>query len=53
MPDIKTDLTELERDQFRERAAIMEYDANLTRYEAERRAWQEIMNARKLIKEGK
>ena len=53
MPNLCDDLTELERDQFRERAAIMEFDANLPRYEAERRAMREVMDGRKLIKEAR
>ena len=43
------DLTENELDAYEERAAIMEYDANLSRYEAERRAMKAVMDRRKLI----
>jgi len=43
------DLTENERDAYEERSAIMEYDANLSRYEAERKALQDIEKRRKLI----
>jgi hypothetical protein len=39
-------LTPDELDYFNERAAIMEFDANLTRYEAERRAMQETLKRR-------
>jgi len=47
-------LSELERDAYEERAAIIE-EANIgmSRYEAERRAMKMVMDARKLIKEGK
>ena len=44
-----SDLTETELDWYEERAAIYEYDANLSRYEAERRAMKEVMDRRKLI----
>jgi hypothetical protein len=43
------DLTENERDAYEERSAIMGYDANLSRYEAERRAMKAVMDRRKLI----
>ncbi len=43
------DLTENERDAYEERAAIMEYDANLSRYEAERRAMKEVEKKRRLM----
>jgi hypothetical protein len=43
------DLTENELDWYEERAAIMEYDANMSRYEAERRAMQETLKRRELI----
>lgn len=42
------DLTENERDAFEERAAIYEFDANMTRWEAERRATQDIEKRRRL-----
>lgn len=42
------DLTDNERDAYEERAAIMEFDANFTRREAERRAMQEVMKRREL-----
>ena len=50
MPNL-TDLgySENEIDYFRERAAIMEYDANLSRYEAERRAMKEVEKKRRLM----
>lgn len=50
MPNL-TDLglTENEIDYFRERAAIMEYDGNLPRYEAERRAMAEVEKKRRMI----
>ncbi len=44
-------LTENERDAYEERAAIMEYDANLSRYEAERRAMKAVEAKRNLFKE--
>jgi len=44
-----SDLTENERDAYEERAAILEYDANLSRYEAERRAMKAVMDRRKLV----
>jgi len=40
----KPKLTPLERELLIERAAIMEYDGNLPRAEAERRAWQDHEN---------
>ena len=43
------DLTENERDAYEERSAIMEYDANLSRYEADRRAMKAVMDKRKLV----
>ena len=43
------DLTENERDAYEERAGILEFDANLTQYEAERRAMKAVMDRRKLI----
>jgi hypothetical protein len=46
---IPADLSELERDAYEERAAILEFDANLSRYEAERRAFNEIEKQRRLI----
>ena len=46
------DLTENELDAYEERAAIIEYDANLPRFEAERRAMKMVMDKRRLIKEG-
>ncbi len=42
------DLTDNERDYFEERSAIMEFDANLPRYEAERRAMKEVEKKRRL-----
>lgn len=44
-----TDLTEKEEEIYEERAAIMEYDANMTRREAEMRALEEIERKRRLI----
>ncbi|MGB0660087.1 MAG: hypothetical protein ACPGNV_07890 [Mangrovicoccus sp.] len=38
-------LSETQQDAFEERAAIMEYEAGLSRGEAERRAWLIIMGA--------
>ena len=46
------DLTENERDAYEERAGILEFDANLTRYEAERRAMKEVMTKREIFKGG-
>lgn len=43
------DLTENERDAYEERAAIYEFDANLPRIQAERKAMQDIEKRRKLI----
>jgi hypothetical protein len=43
------DLTELELDQYLERASIYEFDANLPRIQAERKAMQDIEKRRKLI----
>jgi hypothetical protein len=52
MPDLtELGLTENEIDFFRERAAILEYDANMTRYEAEHKAMKEVEDKRKLFKE--
>ena len=48
-----SDLTEPELDWYEERAAIIEYDANLSRYEAERRAMKAVMDRRRLIKENR
>lgn len=48
-----SDLTDLELDAFEERAAILEYDAGLSRYEAEHKAMQEVEAKRTLFKEGK
>jgi hypothetical protein len=45
-----SDLTDLELDAFEERAAILEYDAGLSRYEAEHKAMQEVEDKRRLIK---
>jgi hypothetical protein len=43
------DLTEKEEEIYQERAAIMEYDGNMTRREAEMRALDEIERKRRLI----
>lgn len=43
------DLTDMERDEYEERAAIYEFDANMTRREAEMRALEEIEKKRKLL----
>ena len=43
------DLTENERDAYEERSAIYEFDANLSRYEAERRAMKEVEKKRRLM----
>lgn len=43
------DLTENERDAYEERASIYEFDANLPRIQAERKALQDIEKRRKLI----
>jgi len=43
------DLNDYEIDYFEERAAIMEFDANMTRREAEQRAYQEVLRKRRLI----
>jgi hypothetical protein len=48
MLDLK-DLSLEERDFYEERAAILEYDANLTRREAERVAMTEVEKKRKLF----
>lgn len=45
------DLTENERDAYEERSAIYEFDGNITRYEAEKRAMKAVMDKRRLIKE--
>lgn len=42
------DLTENERDAYEERAAIYEFDANLPRIQAERKAMQDIERRRSL-----
>jgi hypothetical protein len=44
-------MTENEQDYYEERAAILEYDAGLSRYEAEHKAMQEVENKRTLFKE--
>ena len=44
-----SDLTENERDAYEERAAIYEYDANMSRREAERKALQDIEKKRRLV----
>jgi hypothetical protein len=44
-----SDLTENERDAYEERAAIYEFDAGLSRIQAERKALQDIEKRRKLI----
>ena len=46
MPD---DLTDNERDMYEERAAIYEYDAGLSRREAERKALDDIEKKRRLL----
>lgn len=38
------ELTEKEKELYEERAAIIEYDAGLTRKEAEQKAMEEILN---------
>lgn len=44
------DLTDNERDAYEERAAIIEEgNIGMTRYEAERRAMQEVMKRRELL----
>ncbi len=40
-------LSEVERDRFEERAAILEYEAGFSRAQAEELALQEILNMRK------
>jgi len=42
------DLTENERDAYEERSAIYEFDANMSRREAERKAMQDIERRRSL-----
>ena len=42
------DKSETLRDEFEERAAIMEFDGGLTREEAEREAWALVINRRRL-----
>lgn len=44
-------MTENEQDYYEERAAIFQYDANLSRYEAEHKAMQEVEAKRTLFKE--
>lgn len=44
-----SDLTEAELDWYEERAAIYEYDANMSRREAERKALQDIEKKRRLV----
>ena len=39
-------MTEAEREDYEERAAIMEYDGGLSREEAERQAWRIVMAKR-------
>ena len=39
-------MTEAEREDYEERAAIMEYDGGLSREAAERAAWQIVTTAR-------
>lgn len=43
------DLTDIERDWYNERAAIYEFDAGMTRREAERKALQDIEKKRRLV----
>jgi hypothetical protein len=43
-----SDLTENERDAYEERAAIIEFDGNVPRREAERRAMKAVMDKRKI-----
>ncbi|OPY83267.1 MAG: hypothetical protein A4E65_00652 [Syntrophorhabdus sp. PtaU1.Bin153] len=43
------DLTENERDAYEERAAIYEFDANMSRREADRKAMQDIEKKRRLV----
>jgi len=38
-------MTEDQKEAYEERAAIMEYDGGLSREEAERLAYEEVMNA--------
>lgn len=40
-------MTEYEQELFEERAAIMEYDGGMTREEAEREAYKDIMGSKK------
>ena len=46
MTDEEPALSELEREAFEERAAIMEYDGGLSRAEAESRAMAEVIRFR-------
>jgi hypothetical protein len=47
--DILSTLSEAERDDFEERAAIMEYDGGLSREEAERQAMLRILEKRGVL----
>jgi hypothetical protein len=40
-----SDLTDAQKEMFEERAAIYEYEANLTRDEAEQRAMSDVIRA--------
>lgn len=44
-----SDLTETELDWYEERAAIYEFDAGMSRREAERKALQDIEKKRRLV----
>lgn len=43
------DLTESERDMYEERSAIYEFDANLSKREAEHKALEEVEKKRELF----
>jgi hypothetical protein len=49
----RDNMTENEQDYYEERAAILEFDAGLSRYEAEHKAMQEVEAKRTLFKGGK
>lgn len=46
-------MTQDEKEEYEERAAIMEYCANMTRQEAERRAYNDLLALRKSRRAGR
>lgn len=45
---MKIDLSDYEEEYWEERAAIMQYDGNMTKTEAEQKAFEEVLKKREL-----